>query len=73
MECYEGWTQFGDFCNRLMDDNTNHYHNMKDFVNECRLAGGELASIHSQEENNFIYSLLREQFAYIGNQLRKLV
>ena len=72
MDCDNGWTQFGEFCYKLMDGDHNHYHSMKDCVNDCHLAGGELASIHSQEENNFIYTLLREQFAYIGNSSKKI-
>ena len=72
MECDDGWTQFGEFCYKLMDGDHNHYHSMKDCVNDCHLYGGELASIHSQEENNFIYTLLREQFAYIGNLTKKI-
>jgi len=74
--CTEGWSQFGESCYKLIDNDGQHYYGKKECEEDCHLAGGQLASIHSEEENDFVYSLLRpirlgteEQDTYIGTEI----
>merc|ERR1711936_82376 len=54
--CPDGWSEYQDSCYQLVTDLTtdsNMYRSL------CQDAGGELASIHSADENSFVVSLLR--------------
>ncbi len=51
--CPGGWEEFGSYCYQLR-------RNGKHWIGaeyDCTTAGGHLASIHSQSENDFIYGL----------------
>jgi hypothetical protein len=64
---------FGQNCYKLMNNSGLHYHDISVCTEECQQAGGNLASIHSPEENAFIYSIMQttksgydEQDTWIG-------
>ena len=48
-----GWKGFRDKCYRLLTD----YKDMNKCRADCQRLGGELASVHSEEENNFIWGM----------------
>ena len=52
------WSEFDKSCYKLLDNSGAHYSNRDVCNQECVSAGGMLTSIHSQEENNFLASLL---------------
>ena len=52
--CQPGWSQFSGRCYRRLDD----YHLRDECQADCLREGGALASVHSEEENAFIRSLL---------------
>jgi len=58
-ECGEGWTNFETSCYKILNNNNQHYNHIDTCRAECNAQGGNLASIHSEEENTFIYNLLR--------------
>jgi len=67
---------FGGHCYKLLDNSGQHYSDRAVCTRDCAEAGGLLTSVHSTEENSFIYSLLRplksgndEQNAWIGADL----
>lgn len=57
--CEDGWNAFEDYCyyysNADYNDNTYSY---EDAQSECQKMGAKLASIHTKEENDFVYSML---------------
>ncbi|KAJ8038616.1 Macrophage mannose receptor 1 [Holothuria leucospilota] len=62
--CPGEWFRYSDFC--FFVDTTKRI--FRDAKRACRTRGGELASIHSEEEQSFVYSILREdvQSYFIG-------
>jgi len=72
-KCEEGWESFENNCYRLLDNSGSHYRDINQCKQECEASGGNLTSIHSQEENDFLVELLRptkagfaEQTTWIG-------
>ena len=57
LSCGRGWKEFNQSCYKLAMD----YHNMEECRRECKEGGGDLASVHSVEENNLIISLLKDR------------
>ncbi|KAK4312213.1 hypothetical protein Pmani_016336 [Petrolisthes manimaculis] len=59
--CEDGWTAFEDYCylysNADYNENTFTYTDAK---TECQAMGAKLASIHTEEENDFVFSMLDE-------------
>jgi len=78
--CDGDWSEFYGHCRRghatkclylVCTNHGDHYAKQTDCSRDCKDAGGKVASIHSQEENNFILSLLPvhsdgEKKAWIG-------
>ena len=50
MKCADGWRNFGSSCYKSFTDRKS----WKDAESVCESEGGHLASVHSQEENQFI-------------------
>ena len=67
--CGEGWSMFGDNCYKLLDNSGEQYFDISVCTEECQLAGGNLTSIHSAEENSFVASLLRKSKSGFGEQV----
>ena len=57
MSCPEGWTKFEDRCYSLVTD----YHDITVCRDQCRAQGGDLASIHSQRENDFVANFIQSR------------
>jgi len=57
--CDEGWTMFGDSCYTILNNQNQQYDRIDNCREECTSLGGTLGSIHSKEENSFVYSLIR--------------
>merc|ERR1712106_510029 len=51
--CPSGWTEFGSNCYKLYYNQLN----WEEAENYCKGQGGHLASVHSAEENNFLFGL----------------
>jgi len=51
--------QFGDFCYLILDNGGERYTDIDVCREDCQAQGGSLGSIHSEAENDFVYSLLR--------------
>jgi len=73
--CDEGWSEFEGFCYKLIDNGGAHYYGKEECEKDCSKAGGQLTSIHSSQENEFVYSLLRPakskvygQATYLGTE-----
>ena len=64
--CPEGWMDFNGSCYKRLTGET--YRDSYRFI--CQEEGGDLASVHSSEENEFLVSLLRDNpkavFTWIG-------
>ena len=64
--CKDGWTQYENSCYKLL---TGEF-SQDSYQSICQAEGGDLASVHSVEENNVLASLLREKpralFTWIG-------
>jgi len=58
-KCEVGWSSFEDSCYMLLNNTEQHYDDIAVCRAECEGMGGQLASIHSPQENAFIYSILR--------------
>ena len=52
--CEEGWEVFGDYCYYLQTGMSFDYEVAKSW---CKERGAEMASVHSAEENDFVFSL----------------
>ena len=57
MSCPEGWTKFEDRCYSRVTD----YHDITVCRKHCRAQGGDLASIHSQRENDFVANFIQSR------------
>jgi len=64
--CKDPWTQFENQCYMNLNNNALGYNNIDTCRTECSSLGGLLASIHSREENDFIFSLIRPHSPYYG-------
>eukprot|EP00092_Neocalanus_flemingeri_P017051 GFUD01018439.1.p1 GENE.GFUD01018439.1~~GFUD01018439.1.p1 ORF type:complete len:695 (-),score=178.49 GFUD01018439.1:95-2092(-) len=53
--CKKGWTQYETACYKLLTGEATR----ESYRSICRTQGGDLASAHSREENNFLTTLLR--------------
>ena len=62
--CTADWTEFGGACFSLQSSKL-EWNASKAACGQLR-SGSELASIHSEEENNFVKTLLSSQGAFIG-------
>jgi len=62
--CGEDWLLFGNHCYMNLNNNEQGYKNIENCRDECSSLGGMLASIHSKEENEFIFSLIRPHRNY---------
>merc|ERR1712112_79805 len=52
------FTSFSNYCIKMLDNNGLQYNDREVCSLECATEGGSLASIHSEEENYFIFGLL---------------
>eukprot|EP00092_Neocalanus_flemingeri_P019104 GFUD01020694.1.p1 GENE.GFUD01020694.1~~GFUD01020694.1.p1 ORF type:complete len:202 (+),score=44.44 GFUD01020694.1:94-699(+) len=57
VSCDNDWTRFNQSCYKLVID----YNDIEVCREDCKKEGGDLASIHSKEENDFIISFLEER------------
>eukprot|EP00092_Neocalanus_flemingeri_P002627 GFUD01002814.1.p1 GENE.GFUD01002814.1~~GFUD01002814.1.p1 ORF type:complete len:195 (-),score=40.35 GFUD01002814.1:76-660(-) len=57
VSCENDWTRFNQSCYKLVKD----YTDIEVCREDCKKEGGDLASIHSIEENYFIISLLKDR------------
>mgnify|MGYP002058207292 CR=1 FL=1 len=57
MDCPEGWTKFEGRCYSLVTN----YHDITVCRKHCRAQGGDLASIHSQRENDFVANFIQSR------------
>ena len=55
--CPEGWTEFEGRCYSLLTN----YHDITECRGECRDQGGDLASIHSMRENDFVANFIQSR------------
>jgi len=55
VSCQEGWHSFRGSCYKFF----NEYHNISVCRNDCKKEGGDLASIHSMEENDFLEGFIK--------------
>ena len=49
--CPEGWIRRGEFCYLTTEEEKT----WQDASSDCKIKGGNLASIHNKEENDFIF------------------
>lgn len=57
--CEDGWQAFGDYCYWFSNaDGNGDYASHDEAQKQCQDKGANLASIHSSDENDFVYSLL---------------
>lgn len=64
----EAWRSFEGRCYRLLTD----YHNMDECRDDCVDYGGDIASVHSMAENDFITEeLVRRRPKRGGERVRK--
>jgi len=61
--CGEGETAFDNWCYWV---DASYSYNFTEAQDECRARGLQLASIHSQQEQNFIAGLISGHYAWIG-------
>ena len=69
MVCPESWVQFQGHCYYLVEDK----YDMRECRAICRQKGGEgadLASIHSQAENQFLASMIEHRPVRFGEKVR---
>merc|ERR1711971_1290307 len=71
--CKSGWSEFNGHCYKLIDNGGRHYDRRSTCMGHCSQEGGQLTSIHSREENDFVTSLLgrprgkySSKYAWIG-------
>lgn len=57
--CPSGWEDFEDYCYLV----SSSYKSWSQALTHCRSLGGELVKINSQEENEFVLNLVRDQDA----------
>ena len=55
--CPEGWSIFRGRCYSLKVD----FNDIDECRSECKEVGGDLASIHDQEENDFVASFIKDR------------
>ena len=48
-----------------------NYSDIEECRQDCMVGGGDLASIHSKEENNFIQTLMKENLVGLVEELQK--
>ena len=61
-QCPESWYEFSSNCYKLLDELLT----WQDAEDKCVEYGGNLASIHSSEENDFIVELSKKNTVWIG-------
>ena len=69
--CEGGWSVYGDHCYTVLDNGGHHYHGLAACDEDCHLAGGWLASLHSTQDNNFVSHLVQTnnpKKTFIGRQ-----
>ena len=62
----ENWACFKQSCYKLVEKN---YTDIEDCRKDCMLEGGDLASIHDNEENNFIQTLQKDNLVWFGGRI----
>ena len=62
----DNWACFKQSCYKLLENN---YTDIEDCRKECMVKGGDLASIHDKEENNFIRTLQKDNLVWIGGRI----
>jgi len=55
----DGWSTFGDHRYLYMNNSGSRYNDIEVCRSECSSFGGSLASIHSKEENDFVFNLIQ--------------
>ena len=66
--CPEGWTKFEGRCYSLVTN----YHDISVCRDQCRAQGGDLASIHSQRENDFVANFIQSRPSRGGEKVTRL-
>merc|ERR1719420_695161 len=64
----ENWACFKQSCYKLVENN---YTDIEDCRKDCMLEGGDLASIHDNEENNFIQTLQKDNLVWFGGRINE--
>jgi len=64
-KCREGWSEFNGHCYKLLDNGGSHYKTRDACAADCSEQGGQLASVHSEEENTFIVEL-QNRWTWLG-------
>lgn len=63
--CEEGWQTFGDYCYWYSNTDYSYYTlTFSEARDDCKSKGADMVSIHSQEENEFVYSLVADGSGY---------
>lgn len=65
VDCDDGWSGYGSNCYKLLTE----YSDIDVCRRHCRQAGGDLASIHSKEENDFIKTLQGDKLTWFGGRI----
>ena len=63
--CTKDWDMFNGSCYKLVMN----YTDIAECRKNCMKDGGDLASVHSKEENNFIVSLLEDSPTWISGSI----
>ena len=64
-DCGTGWAASRRKCYKLVMN----YSDIEECRKDCMLEGGDLASIHSKEENDFIQTLQKENLVWFGGRI----
>jgi hypothetical protein len=46
-----------------------NYSDIEECRKDCMVGGGDLASIHSKEENNFLHTLMKDDLVWFGGRI----
>eukprot|EP00092_Neocalanus_flemingeri_P011756 GFUD01012678.1.p1 GENE.GFUD01012678.1~~GFUD01012678.1.p1 ORF type:complete len:195 (+),score=33.74 GFUD01012678.1:118-702(+) len=65
VSCGNDWTKFSQSCYKLVKD----YNDIEVCRKDCKQEGGDLASIHSMEENEFIVTFMSEHSIWIAGSI----
>ena len=63
--CDADWTEFNNSCYKIFPNHSN----IEECRADCRKEGGDIASIHSMEENDFIASFMEENVVWIAGSI----
>ena len=63
--CGTDWAAFNQSCFKLVLN----YSDIEECRQDCMVGGGDLASIHSKEENDFIETLMKDDLVLFGGRI----